>query len=653
MAKGRWALSRSIGGSSSGRTTCTGIAVAALLLLAIATAPDAARANHAAGMGPPPSGEAEQRLRAYETAALGASHAADHAAQRAVARRAMRRWRRMSPAQRRRALRRRRARARAIAQATANDPAAEIGRWTQAPFGLPTYAINLAVLPTGKLLFWSYPPKPLDGGQRPNVGTAAIWDPAKGYGPASMRNVPPPAIDADGDGDTEAAPLFCSGQSFLPNGTLLVTGGSRAYEGDPGFTLAAGHNRIFTFDPWTESWTEQPRMRGGRWYPSQLLLGDGRTLILGGYEEGQPGGLYNPDLEVFMSPGSRNGIGSVRQEPSGDRVTGLYPRLFTLPSGDVLLAGPNPEDSAILRVGSLTWQDLPPFSRYREGGSVVMMPAGPAGASTAAQFGGFDFTRDEEPDGDFPAVATSEALDGMAPSPSPAAGPPFNYGRSYHNVVVLPDGSMVAIGGARGWSDAEQLTPVHADGRLRRVELYDPATGTWRLGPAQLEDRTYHSTAVLLPNGRVMSAGDDTHPRGPGGALSTTDTAEIYTPPYLFRKGKRPKIRRAPRAIAWGRKFGIKSTSRRVKRAVLMAPAATTHALDMNQHRLPLKVVKRTKGVGITVKAPPGPSVAPPGYYMLFLLNSRGEPSKARWVQLGATGEVKKKQSGKGRRSGA
>jgi hypothetical protein len=614
------------------------MAVATLGLLAIAASPDAARAGHArqSDTSPPASAEAERQLRAAETATLGASHAADHAAQRAVARRATRRWRRMSPAKRRRALRRRRARAQAFAQATAKDPATEIGRWTHGPFALPTYAIHLAVLPTGKMLFWSHPPKPPGGGQRPNVGTAAIWDPSKGYGPASMKNVPPPSIDVDGDGDTEPATIFCSGQSFLPNGTLLLTGGNRAYEGDPGFIYSAGHNRVFTFDPWTESWTEQPAMRGGRWYPTQLLLGDGRTLILGGLEEDQPGGVYNPDLEVFFPAPSRSGIGSLRHEPSGDRVTGLYPRLFTLPNGDVLLAGPDPGDSAILRVGSLTWEDLPPFSRYREGGSVVMMPSGPAGASTAVQFGGFDRNRDQEPDGNYPAVAASESLDGLSPSPAPAGGPSFHYGRSYHNVIVLPDGSMVAFGGARGYSDADKLAGVHADGRLRRVEVFDRATGAWKLGPAQLENRTYHSTAVLLPSGRVMSAGDDTHPLGPGGAFSTSDTAEIYTPPYLFRKGKRPKIRRVRPAIKWGQKFGIKSRSRKLKRAVLMAPAATTHSLDMNQHRLPLKVVRRSKGVGITVRAPASRLIAPPGYYMIFLLNRRGEPSKARWVRLGA-----------------
>jgi galactose oxidase-like protein len=632
-------------------------ALGALLgLCAIGASPAAASAHSADEPAPPPeSGQSERQLRAYETATLGPEHAAEHARQRAVGRRAIKRWRRMSPARRRRALARRRAKAVALARATARDPATEIGRWTAPPFSIPTYAINLAVLPTGKTLFWSYPPRTADGGYGPNVGTAALWDPSKGYGPAAIKNVPPPPIDVDGDGDTEPAPLWCSGQSFLPNGTVLVTGGNLAYTGDPGFPDDfAGHNRIFTFDPWTESWTEQPPMENGRWYPTQTLLGDGRTLILGGIGEDQPGGIRNTDLEVFTPPPTRQGRGGVQRAPSGDRYTGLYPRMFGLPNGEVLLAGPWVDDSAILHTGSLTWEDLPSFSRHRQGGQAVMMPGGPGGSSTAVQFGGFDFDGDTEFNGDFAATATSEAIDGMAASPTPVSGPSFNYGRSFGNVVILPDGSMVAIGGARGSNPTDGLTPVWADGRLRRVELYDPATGAWKLGPAQLEDRTYHSTAALLPNGQVMSAGDDTHPHGPGGTPSTADTAEIYSPPYLFRKGKRPRIRRIPRVIAWGRKFGIKSESRKLRGAVLMAPAATTHSFDASQRRVPLRVIKRSKGVGITVKAPSGPLVAPPGYYMLFLLNARGEPSKARWVQLGATpvGGNKKQGKTKGKKKG-
>ena len=166
----------------------------------------------------------------------------------------------------------------------------------------------------------------------------------------------------------------------------------------------------------------------------------------------------------------------------------------------------------------------------------------------------------------------------------------------------------------------------------RQIELYDPASGSWSLGASQAEGRAYHSTAVLLPDGRVLSAGDNFNgtPGQPGG--DRTDTAEIYRPPYLF-KGARPAISSAPASVAWGDSFGINSPDP-VSRAVLMAPAATTHGYDMNQRHVELAVTNTVAGTGIDVVSPPNARVAPPGYYMLFLLNAQGVPSVSRWVRL-------------------
>ena len=166
----------------------------------------------------------------------------------------------------------------------------------------------------------------------------------------------------------------------------------------------------------------------------------------------------------------------------------------------------------------------------------------------------------------------------------------------------------------------------------RQIELFDPVSGSWRLGPAQAEGRAYHSTAALLPDGRVISAGDNYNGTigQPGGDRS--DTAEIYSPPYLF-KGARPAIGGAPQSVAWGDTFGIHSPDS-VSRAVLMAPAATTHGYDMNQRHVELQVTNTVAGTGIDVVSPPNSKVAPPGYYMLFLLNGQGVPSVASWVRI-------------------
>jgi hypothetical protein len=141
---------------------------------------------------------------------------------------------------------------------------------------------------------------------------------------------------------------------------------------------------------------------------------------------------------------------------------------------------------------------------------------------------------------------------------------------------------------------------------------------------SQTEERGYHSTAVLLPDGRVLSAGDNFAPGG-GSKL------EIYSPPYLFR-GDRPVIAGAPSAATWGGSLDI-ATPSAVHRAVLMRPASVTHTNDMNQRHVELSFT--TGGSGIVATAPPSPSVAPPGWYMLFLLNDAGVPSVAHWIRLG------------------
>jgi Domain of unknown function (DUF1929) len=578
-------------------------------------------------------GQEERQLRAYEIETLGPEHAAEHARQREAERDALAAVKAMTPAQRSAFADRQARTGEAVTQAA--GPASQVGEWTTAPFPIPNFAIHSAVLPTGKVLFWGYPPAD-ELGSRPNEGLAALWDPSKGTGPASLESVPPPQIDVDGDGDTEAAPIYCSGQSFLPNGALFMTGGNLVFAGVAGddYTEFAGHNRAFTFDPWSEEWIEQPAMRHGRWYPSQVEMADGRTVILSGYSEEEPGGVYNTELEIFTPSADPRGVGTMQHVSGGDRPLSTYPHLFTLPSGDVAVAGPDRWDTGILDAGALTWSDMAIADQHRDAGTAVLMPGGPQGSSEIVQFGGYDLSDPPNAGNEWEGTNSAEGIDlaGAGPSWSPRQS--MNLGRVSHNTVLLPDSSMVTVGGGRAFSDADGSYLTHPDGRLRQVEVYDPATDTWSLGPAQAEDRAYHSTAVLLPDGRVMSAGDDHHPLGAGGAWSTTDTAEIYSPPYLF-KGPRPVIASAPRTITPGMDFSISSPSPDIARAVLMAPSATTHGIDMHQRHVELQLKSAAPGSGLTAAAPPSYGVAPPGYYMLFLLNDQGVPSVASWVRVG------------------
>ncbi len=124
-------------------------------------------------------------------------------------------------------------------------------------------------------------------------------------------------------------------------------------------------------------WTEQPRMNAGRWYPGQVELPDGQTLILGGYTDQPPGGIINRDLELFTPAPQPGGVGPLILVPSAERTTALYPHLFTLPNANVLLAGPGQHDSAVLRTADFTWQPLPLPLPARTGGNAVLDPGPP------------------------------------------------------------------------------------------------------------------------------------------------------------------------------------------------------------------------------------------------------------------------------------
>ena len=194
---------------------------------------------------------------------------------------------------------------------------------------------------------------------------------------------------------------------------------------------------------------------------------------------------------------------------------------------------------------------------------------------------------------------------------------------------------MVEVGGGRGSLDTFESALHYAEPEQRHIELWDPQTGQWRLGPAQTEARAYHSTALLLPDGRVMSAGDDFN-GDPGKVNASTDndpmedTAEIYKPPYLFR-GPRPTISSAPRDDRLNGTFSSHAEREhhegRAGRARRGHPRRGHEPADAE-----LNVVQGTGCVSVT--APSGINAAPPGYYMLFLLNDQGVPSVAKFVRL-------------------
>jgi hypothetical protein len=593
------------------------------------------------------SSASSSRLHTFEVDLLGRRHAAEHAR--------LRRYLRDPKV--RRALRRahRTALARTAASTESLD---QVGRWN-GEFDIPVFAINAIMLPTGKVLWFAYPNSPDYGGAK-DQSDAWLWDPAKGTGASSFEQVTPP-IDP---GTGKPVNLFCAGASFTQDGRVVVTGGNLAYPSQTTGGKYAGLDQVYTFDPFSETWVRQPDMNHGRWYPSQLLMPDGRTFIMGGLDEGGYGDK-NQDLELFTPSTSPTGVGSISflgpegvlgssgAPPIGD----YYPHLFWMPSGHGLIAGPWTVDTWQFdppgSPAKLSWKNLSNLAYSRVWGTAVPVPAGTDGSHEVMLLGGSDKPAADSAGTDAVATANAAVYDERDPGwdeRTTLADGALNVARSHQNTVLLPDGSMATIGGGIGSVVAGTYGPNGSPGQYAadpaqlQMELWDPATRRWRLGPAQNEFRAYHSTAVLLPDGRVVSAGDDFNGRfaAPDPRNQQQDSAEVYEPPYLFdgdSLAPRPVITAAPSEITWWHSFDVAvqrapGTTRAVGKAVLVAPGAATHAVDMNQRYVPLQVTA-TSPTSLTFKAPATPDIAAGGWYMLFVLDETGTPSVAKWVHLG------------------
>jgi hypothetical protein len=461
----------------------------------------------------------------------------------------------------------------ASAAALESTPA-EVGSWSSAANpGTKTIGISAALLQTGKVLMFGGKYKSTD------KNTAAyLFDPVSRTG----HEVPAPAA------------VFCGAITFLSDGRLLSAGGA-----DP---VPKGIVDLWLFDPITEVWLRQPDSPLGRYYPTSTRLADGRVLIAAGQE--LDGTTINPTVEVYTPPAAGSTMGTL-EVVGPAHVTNFYPHQWLMSDGKVLQVESVKSYGLDPVIGA--WTRLPSLpSPSGQGSAGLVLPGDPDGSSRVMIVGG-----------NVKGIGQRRtfSFDYANPTQGWSAGTSLPTARAHMNVVQVPDGSAFGIGG--------NSTDLYADGQ-RQTMAYDPATDTWTNMAVQTPRRAYHSTALLLPDGRIMSAGDT----GSGGGRQLID---FYSPPYLF-KGERPVITSAPEVVGYNSSFSIGTSGPEATKAVLMAPAATTHAVEMNARRVELAVT-RTAG-GFTAVAPTS-TVAPPGYYMLFTLTADGVPSTASWVHIG------------------
>ena len=456
---------------------------------------------------------------------------------------------------------------------TAVDPA-QVGQWSGV---LPWSAIPVHshLLNTGRVLTWQ------QGSQ------ATIWDPAT----RSFAGVPDPWAD-----------LLCAGHTFLADGRLITLGGwDRSGAG-------LGLTEVDIFEPNTQAWIRARPMVFKRWYPTATRLPDGRILAVSGARNSLTDivdipEVYDPATDTWTSL------------TAATRAIPMYPFLFVLPDGGVISVGNSEVASRTqtLDLSTSTWTIVD--NRLIDGGSAVMFQPGKfMKAGTAADSGNAGL-----------AAPTAFVLDMTQPAPAWQPTGSMAFPRSFHNLTMLPDGTTLVTGGG---TDRSAFNTANA---ILAAEVWSPASGAWTTLASMVTPRLYHSTALLLPDARVLVAGG-----GSDTGVADQPTAEIFSPPYLF-KGPRPTIAAVGSTLAYGTPFTVATPDNASIASVTLIPTGSvTHAFNQNQAFQTLAFEATPDGLSVT--APANANLAPPGYYMLFIVNSIGVPSVAAFVNLPASG---------------
>jgi hypothetical protein len=453
-------------------------------------------------------------------------------------------------------------------------------------------AIHVHLLPTGKVLFWQT--------WRESAG---LWDPATDQ--FALAALPQ---------STDYNP-FCAGHTFLADGRLLVVGGH--------IQNHIGSEKANIYDPFTNTWANNvPNMPNvpagapsgagdnGRWYPSATLLGNGDVLVLSGDMDFKDDVNWLPQIYQAASNTWRNLTGAYKELP-------LYPRTFLAPDGRaVVLADYDNQTEYLDTTGTGAWSfvDDTLDSSIFDYGPAVMYDTG----KVAYLGGGWNPTKNVSLlDLNLANPAWRDGAQDMA------------YPRRNNNATILADGTVLITGGSSLGGFCE-LCSNDPNGQIALAEIWDPDTEqVLPMASASSVYRGYHATSLLLPDGRVLFAG--------GNHDTATDTieqhsAEIFSPAYLF-KGPRPTVTDAPNNAEVGDTFFVQTPDgASIADTLIVVPGSVTHAQNWSQRANHLQFAAVDGGINITL--PANANAAPPGYYMLFLVNSNGVPSIAEWLRV-------------------
>jgi Domain of unknown function (DUF1929)/Ricin-type beta-trefoil lectin domain len=476
-----------------------------------------------------------------------------------------------------------------LSSAAAADPGVG-GAWGS-PIATDVVPIFQALLPNGKVLMWdSVGDGPTESYSDQSFTRALVWDPKTN---TSVRR------------DVQGYNIFCAGYTQLADGRVLVAGGNKD-------SALNGIVQTHLFDWRNESWSRGPDMASGRWYPSVAALGNDEAVIVGG----------GPSVpEVYQTDGTLR-----RLTNASGYSARSYPFLVPRPDGQVELVGPyNPMNTIDTSgTGAIS------ASKTRDGISRDYGSFATYDIGKVLVVGGGNITEDGQ--SNVP-TKTAVVVD-VGSGTSVRSTASMSVGRRQHNLTVLADGSVLATGGQSRSVDGL----VDLDYPVFAAERWNPATETWTVLASASRVREYHSTATLLPDGRVLTGG--------GGICGTCQTkgyleknVEYFEPPYLFKqdgsgqRADRPVIDAAPTTAGYGESLAISSAQAgSITKVGLVRLGAPTHSEDQGQRYVPLSF--STSGSTITATSPATSNIAPAGYYMLFITDGSGVPAVAKIIKL-------------------
>ncbi len=458
------------------------------------------------------------------------------------------------------------------------DPRAIVGEWSPV-MNWPLVAVHSTLMYTGEVLMW-------DAWETPTT-QAKLWNPTTN----TFTDVPLSATNAG---------LFCSGHATDADGNLIVMGG---HEPD-----SSGIKNVYSFNPTTKTWTRKADMQYPRWYPSVTQMPDNRMITFSGQSVQ---GTFVNTPEIFNTKTNINSLVPI-STPQLREIQ--YPQTSVLPSGKILAISTeqggvmtySPSNNAWTNTGTTqvpygVWTSFAPGKYLITGGGEDFNSYNVGNPGTSQK--------------------KSRILDMTNDTPVWSDAGTMNQGRSFHNVTMLPTGKALAIGGAPQVTDFAEVGTVTA-------EQWDPATKTWAAMANPAKPRMYHSTSLLLPDGRVLSAGGGRLQNIPPDQLN----AQIYSPSYLFQ-GARPTITSNPNVISHNSTMDFVSPEAAdIAKVSFVSLGSVTHTTDWNQHFMELPFTRN--GDTLTINTPANTNLAPDNYYMVFLVNSAGVPSQAKIVKL-------------------